>query len=185
MIRHASFLFLLTSLLAACAQAPAPAPLVDSRPAAVVEALVSEYRTLGFRGLPDAAQLARIEPFLSPRLAGLFRDAKAGQQAYREKYPTDKPPLIDGDLFSSLFEGANRAEIAETLEQADTAAVLVRYEYRDLRDGTLIEDWPDRFLLVRNADGAWRVDDIEYLGGWDFAMKGRLSGALAETAGLR
>ncbi len=183
-IRHATFL-LLALVLAACAPAPSPQRPPDVRPAAVVEGFISEYRELGFRGLPDGAQLARLSPFLSPRLEGLLRDARAGQQSYREKYPTDKPPLIDGDLFSSLFEGANRAEVSETLEQGDSAAVLVRYEYRDPRDGKLIEDWPDRFLLVREADGGWRIDDIEYLGGWDFAMKGRLSGALEETAGLR
>ncbi|MFM7275568.1 MAG: hypothetical protein ACKO4A_17285 [Gammaproteobacteria bacterium] len=185
MKRFSSVLALLAVLLAACAGAPAPAPAADPRPAAVVEGFIAAYRELGFRGLPDGAQLERLSPFLSTRLAGLLRDARAGQQAYREKYPTDKPPLIDGDLFSSLFEGANRAEISETLEQADSAAVLVRYEYRDPRDGKLIEDWPDRFLLVPEAGRGWRIDDIEYLGGWDFAMKGRLSGALAETAALR
>jgi hypothetical protein len=91
--------------------------------------------------------------------------------------------MIDGDVFSSLFEGATSGTVDAVDVSADTATVRVKYTYSDPGTGKAIETWPDRFLLVR-SDSGWLIDDIEYLGGWDFAPRGRLSAALAETAAL-
>ena len=150
----------------------------------LVTAFLAAYQAQAFRGLPQAAQAAALAEHLSSRLHGLLHDALAGQQAYKAKYPTDKPPMIDGDIFSSLFEGATSGTVDTVEETGDTAAVRVKYVYSDPSTGKVIQQWPDRFLLVR-AGGSWLIDDVEYLGGWDFAPKGKLSAGLAETAALR
>ncbi len=59
----------------------------------------------------------------------------------------------------------------------------MKYVYNDPETGKAIQTWPDRFLLVRGESG-WLIDDIEYLGGWDFSPRGKLSSALSETAAL-
>ena len=156
-----------------------PAPTSARR----VTEFIQAYGQLGFRGLPDAAQAAALAPHLSARLNGLLRDALVGQQAYRTKFPSDKPPLVDGDIFSSLFEGATNGTVDNVDETACTARVRVTFTYEDPQTGKAIEVWQDRFVLLREA-AQWRIDDVEYLGNWDFAMRGRLSSALAETASL-
>jgi len=194
------FACLLMALLCACAGAPTqpPAP-VSPAPAAAgaaatstkplpagerVQAFLAAYQALVFRGLPNADNAAVLAEHFSPALNGLMRDALAGQQAYKARYPSDKPPMIDGDVFSSLFEGASSGTVAAVDVSADTATVRVKYAYADPDTGKVIQTWPDRFLLVREGSN-WLIDDIEYLGGWDFAPKGRLSQALHETAALR
>lgn len=181
----------LLALLCACSGEPeAPAPVqapAETRASSAegerVRAFLAQYREQSFRGLPDANQAAALAPHLSPRLNGLLRDALAGQQAYKARYPSDKPPMIDGDIFSSLFEGASSGEI-DAVEEADGhVTVRVKYSYSDPETHKVIETWPDRFLLVRDGS-RWLIDDLEYLGGWDFAPRGRLSAALAETAAL-
>jgi hypothetical protein len=149
-----------------------------------VPAFLAAYQAQVFRGLPNAEQAAALAEHFSPRLNGLFRDALAGQQSYKTRFPTDKPPMIDGDIFSSLFEGATSGTVETVEASADTAVVRVKYVYSEPDTGKVIETWPDRFLLVREGEG-WLIDDVEYLGGWDFAPRGKLSAALAETAALR
>ena len=56
-------------------------------------------------GIPDAGARARLQPSLSPALNKLLSDAAAAQARFSAKIK-DSPPLIEGDLFSSLFEGA-------------------------------------------------------------------------------
>jgi hypothetical protein len=179
------------ALLCACSgvpEAPAPAQVPAETKASSAEgervlAFLAQYHAQFFRGLPNATQAAALAPHLSPRLNGLLHDALAGQQAYKARYPSDKPPMIDGDIFSSLFEGASSGEI-DTVDATDArATVRVKYSYSDPETHTVIETWPDNFLLVREGSG-WLIDDIEYLGGWDFAPRGRLSTALIETAAL-
>ncbi len=195
---RAVFACLLTALLCACAGAPtqtaapvSPAVAAGATASTVkplaagerVEAFLAAYKALVFRGLPNADQAAVLAEHFSPALNGLMHDALAGQQAYKARYPSDKPPMIDGDVFSSLFEGASSGTVDAVDVAADTAIVRVKYVYSDPETGKAIETWPDRFLLVREGSN-WLIDDIEYLGGWDFAPKGKLSQALHETAAL-
>ena len=163
-------------------EAGAAAPALSA--AERVPAFLAAYQSQMFRGLPNADQAAALAEHFSPRLNGLFRDALAGQQSYKARFPTDKPPMIDGDIFSSLFEGATTGTVETVEASGDTAVVRVKYVYSEPDTGKAIETWPDRFLLVREGEG-WLIDDVEYLGGWDFAPRGKLSAALAETAALR
>lgn len=186
---------LVVGTLTACARAPEPrpAPQAPDAPSAAVasaaarervQAFLAAYRAQAFRGLPSAEQSAALQPHFSPRLNGLLRDALAGQQAYRARHPDDKPPLVDGDLFSSLFEGATQGRVESVEPAGDGLAARVDYAYVEPGTGRVLQRWTDRFLLVRDGP-RWAIDDVEYQGGWDFAPRGRLSAALAGTAALR
>jgi hypothetical protein len=148
-----------------------------------VVAFLQAYQVQHFRGLPDTNQARSLAPRLSPRLNGLLEDALREQQKYKVRLPSDKPPMVDGDIFSSLFEGATRGEVEAVTESADTATVRIKYIYTDPATGKTIQSWNDRFLLVRSGQN-WLIDDVEYQGSWDFAVCGRLSAALIETASL-
>ena len=40
--------------------------------------------------------------------------------------------------------------------------------------------WNDRNILVKD-NSKWLIDDVEYLGNWDFAQKGRLADVLRQV----
>ena len=92
----------------------------------------------------------------------------------------DSPPLIEGDLFSSLFEGATAVSVGSCA--ADSGATrgrcVANLVYAD--PGSKPTNWNDTVLLVRTPDG-WKVDDIVYGGGWAFGNKGRLTDTLKQA----
>ena len=56
-------------------------------------------------GIPNATGRTRLAPCLSPALNKLLADGAAAEARFAAKVK-DAPPLIEGDLFTSLFEGA-------------------------------------------------------------------------------
>ena len=131
---------------------------------------------LGKSGLPDAGEMKAYRAFLCPSLADAMDSARERQKAYIAAHPEDKPPLVEGDLFSSLFEGPDAVSAAGTEVEGDGARVTMAMHYGEGDDATR---WKDDVLLSRN-DGIWCISDVEYKGSWDFANKGKLSATLAE-----
>lgn len=183
MMRTAAF-FLMLTLLCACAdQDQTVNDAHGSDPGKRVTAFLQTYQAQGFRGLPDTRQAGALAPHLSPRLNGLLANALRGQQTYKSRFPSDKPPMVDGDIFSSLFEGATSGEVEAAVASGDRATVRVKYIHADPATSKTIHSWHDHMVLVRSGNN-WLIDDVEYQGNWDFSPRGRLSAALAETAAL-
>src|ERR1700744_1774682 len=61
-------------------------------------------------GIPDAKARAKYEPFISPALDALLKQGDQAEEKFA-KANKDSPPLIEGDLFSSNFEGATAYKI--------------------------------------------------------------------------
>jgi len=102
--------------------------------------------------------------------------ARVRQRAYMAAHPDDKPPMIEGDLFSSLFEGVEVATPAGTEVNGDSARVAMSMRFGE---GDAAVRWKDAVLLGRD-EGSWCIADVEYRGDWPFANKGKLSTTLAE-----
>lgn len=128
-------------------------------------------------GVPSASDRAKYAPFLSPSLEKLLVDAEAAELRFA-KANKNSPPLIEGDLFSSLFEGATSLQVGVCSGDARTGQCAVRLEYAEADSKPI--DWTDTVYLV-NTPGGWRVDDIAYGGNWAFGNKGRLSETLKQT----
>ena len=141
------------------------------------------YVKLGVRGVPARAQQAQFAPVISTALASLLRDARRAEEAHRRRTKNQEPPLVEGDLFTSLFEGAHAYALAGCTPSAATAECAVTLTYVDPRDASKYT-WTDRVLLVR-ARGRWVVNDIAFGGGWDFARQGRLTDTLRAVAADR
>jgi hypothetical protein len=129
-------------------------------------------------GIPDAKGRAKYEPFISPALDRLLIEGEAAEQRFVTATKNMSPPLIEGDLFTSNFEGANSWSVGKCEADAASARCTVALGYR----GGPSEDpkpvnWTDTIYLVRNAAG-WRVDDIAYGAPWAFGNKGRLTQTL-------
>lgn len=142
------------------------------------QAFYAQYRQLGFTGLPDAQQQRRLAPHLSPGLARTLAAARTEQQRCARLHPDDKPPWIEGDLFTSTFEGHQSAQAGEVTGQAAQREVVMSFTYED-RGQTV--RWQDVALMVRHR-GRWVLDDVRYQGGFEFGNPSgsRLRAGLAE-----
>jgi hypothetical protein len=92
--------------------------------------------------------------------------------------------LIQGDLFSSLFEKANAVlGINEDSNDGATAEYTLDFEYRTPGDPGQVSKWHDGVHLVR-IDGAWLIDDFMHRGEWQFTSQGSVKSMLTATADL-
>jgi hypothetical protein len=150
-------------------------------PAAVANDFYGVYAT--FRpsdGIPDAKARAKLEPFISPALDNLLVAGEAAEAHFEKVTKNMSPPLIEGDLFTSNFEGATAFHIGACTTSAATARCSVSFTYRGGRKDEKPANWTDTLYLVRDR-GGWRVDDIGYGATWAFGNKGRLKDVLASA----
>jgi hypothetical protein len=154
----------------------APGPLqAQNDPAQTAQGFLSVYGSFHPPdGVPDAQGRSRLAPYLSPGLNRLLADAAAAEARFSAKVK-DSPPLIEGDLFTSMFEGASQWRLGACTPSGASARCPVTFGHRD--SSGKISSWTDTLLLVKNRED-WRVDDIAYGGGFQFGNTGRLSDTL-------
>lgn len=158
------------ALIVACALACAR----PDSPAGAVRAFYAERVRLRIDGVPNADQLAAVAPLVSDTLRALLGAARRLRDAEAARAPDEKPPFVEGDLFSSLFEGPTSFEVDST---ATGAVVPVRLVRADDAGRTA---WTDR-VVAREERGRWVVDDVEYGGRWEMANRGTLRAALSSA----
>ncbi|MBK6316430.1 MAG: hypothetical protein IPF53_19600 [Blastocatellia bacterium] len=115
-------------------------------------------------GLPTTKQRTSIWPLLTEDLKALLDAAQREQDAFIKANPDEKPPLIEGDLFSSLFEGVQTFELGQTSLVDRRAHVPVTFSYTS--DGKTTR-WTDEVILAKSG-GAWKIWDVRYNATWDF-----------------
>jgi len=142
-------------------------------PRGVAEAFYRAYLQVHPMGVPSAAQRTRLRPYLSPALEATLAAAERAEQEYRRKTNASVPPLAEGDLFSSLFEGATAFTMPDCVAQAEAMHCRAQLSYLDPATKRKVE-WQDTLVLVRVAS-AWRVDDIAYGGRYAFGNTGTLA----------
>jgi hypothetical protein len=124
-------------------------------------------------GVPHAKTRAKFAPVISHTLAQLLERADAAERHYAKVTRNKVPPLIEGDLFTSLFEGAQSFAVKECHRSTDGVAACTVELRRDDAAGKAATRWIDKVYLLRNGRH-WVVDDIEFGGDWQFMHKGRL-----------
>src|SRR5262249_27215019 len=132
-------------------------------------------------GLPQGRELEQLAPFLSRRLHGLILAALAYREAWVKRHPDEpskdgappviyKPPFVDGDYFSSLFEGPKRFKVWQSvLDGTEAWEVHVHFWYEPGTQG-----WED-VVLVRREHARYVIDDVLLTGAGPFNPAGRLS----------
>lgn len=165
------------ALVASCATACFADVAVDM--AKTVNGFYAAYSTFHpSDGIPNAQGRAKYSPFLSPGLEALLVRGNEAEQKFA-KANKNSPPLIEGDLFTSNFEGATSYRVGACRGDAKTGSCAVALTYDDRKDNPKDKplNWSDTVYLVATPSG-WRVDDIGYGGSWDFGNKGRMSETL-------
>ena len=91
-----------------------------------------------------------------------------------KEYPDEKPPWIEGDLFSSLTEGATSYSLGKSRVEKTRAEVDVHLIYKDKNDAT---EWMDTVVLTK-VNGKWVITDILFKGNWAFMNGASLRASL-------
>ena len=140
-------------------------------PEATVCSFYTRYLEVRPTGLPTPEQQAALAPWLSDGLEARLDAARRVQAQFRAENPSEKPPLVDGCLFASLFEGPTSFSVEAATTGGGVTRVPVQFRY-----GTEAT-WQDVVVLVREGSG-YAIDDIEFAGAGPFNPPGRLSEAL-------
>jgi len=173
----------LALMLAAPAVAQTQAVTVPADPGAAANAFYAVYgpRVGKGGGIPDAATRLRFSAVLSPRLNRQLADAAAAQARLTAKVKNAVPPMLEGDIFSSLFEGATGWKVGACQSDGNTARcpVALTHVSPAIPDRAPVKppQWNDMVLLT-NGPGGWKVDDVIYDAGFAFGNTGRLSSML-------
>jgi hypothetical protein len=139
-----------------------------------VTSFYDTYLAVRLRGIPVEDQQRRLAPFCSARLNDLLKEADRAEDRYYEATKGEVPPLMEGDVFTSLSEGATSFNVTSCEKEDNSCAVEFRYvESRESRPTV----WKDKVYLVKESK-AWLIDDIEYAGDWQFMHRGRLGKVL-------
>ena len=168
---------LVISLLAwaALVQAEPAPPVIPAEPAEAAKAFYSALRDLKVDGLPTGMTWLALKPRVTEELATAIFGAQAEQSDFIKNHPDEKPPWVEGDLFSSLFEGPQKLDMGEAKITGDQAEVPVTCTHTEGADTT---KWTDTLILRKSAKG-WLLDDVRYGGTWEFAPKGTLKQSFA------
>lgn len=147
----------------------------DSDPAQAARDFYARIMADAASGLPSTGSMPKLAPLMTSSMRAAVEKARVGQQAFIAAHPDEKPPFIEGSLFTSLFEGPSALESATAARNGDSAVVEVEFVHAEA--GADAVRWKDQALL-RCEEGRWRLDDVRYGGDWDFASKGQLKQAL-------
>jgi hypothetical protein len=158
------------------ASKPTPAaadesPCQGQDPTRVVRAFYDAYIASDGSGLPSGEAMSAYAPMFSQGLIDAIERARVEQQDFIRQHPDEKPPYIEANLFGSLFEGITALEGVAMKSGSAQTTLSVALAYDDKQNAPA--RWKDDVLL-RCERGQWRIDDVEYHGGWDFAPRGRL-----------
>jgi len=146
-------------------------------PAAAVNTFYAVYKDQHAQGgIPDATGRLRYTPVLSPRLNKQLAEAAAAQARLTAKV-RNAPPMLEGDIFSSLFEGATSWKVGACHVDGAIArcAVALSYAPPPTQNAKAPKpaNWTDTVVLAQTPQG-WKVDDVIYDAGFAFGNTGRL-----------
>jgi hypothetical protein len=131
-------------------------------------------------GVPSRKNIDRLSPFISLSFRSNLLGARDAEDKNFKKTKGTEPPLFEGSLFYSLFEGADKYTSIKSEPDTKIVSCLVNLEYRDPYGKHEIVKWQDRAILIKE-NNKWVVYDLELLGKWQFGAKGKLSEILREV----
>jgi len=142
-----------------------------------VGAFYNIYISVRSSGIPSEKEQLKFKPYISASLENLLQEAAVAERKYYKTTKGEVPPLVEGDLFTSLFEGASNFTVLSC--DVRTRSCLVEFNYFEPGNKSSTT-WKDKVYLIQGPRGLL-VDDIEYLGNWQFMHKGRLKELLKQV----
>ena len=135
----------------------------NDSPAQAVRGFYAEYQKLHSSGLPDQAVVRKLGSHWSAGLRAAISRAQAEQGGCKKSHPGDKPPWVEGDMFSSNFEGFTTVRVQDPASPGNGRLTLT-FEYS--ANGKKVS-WSDDVSVIREG-GRWVIDDVFYRHQQDF-----------------
>lgn len=97
---------------------------------------------------------------ISPTLISLFEKGNQKEMASAESiknsdHPTDKPEIIEGDIFSSLYEGVTDVKIKNIVIADNQARVFAIFSNKHYN-----LTWEEELLMIKTT--SWKLDNVIY-----------------------
>jgi hypothetical protein len=154
-----------------------PAQALQNEQVLAVSNFYKTILTFQDGGVPSRKKIDRLSPFLSADFRNLLLGARDAEDKNFQKTKGTEPPLVEGRLFYSFFEGADKYTAMKFEPSKKHVSYLIKLEYRDPYGKHEIVKWQDRVILIKE-NNRWVVHDLELLGKWQFGDKGKLSDIL-------
>ena len=113
----------------------------------------------------DTAKMFRDvdQKLLSADLSNMVTRAREFERRDEDRikasqYPSDKPHMIEGDIFTSLYEGQDGFRIKEVRINEVNAFALVEFS-----NAAYSQIWEDPVIL--NYENGWKIDNIIFYAG--------------------
>ena len=166
-------LLLVLLVLSGCSEKQ-PSGEMTNGPEQIAETFYRALRANPLVDLPAPEQYRVFRPLLQQSLLRRLEQAYAVDRQIHANEPQPTPPLSEGRLFTSLFEGFTDFELIG----CQTKKLTSRCQFNLIYDnqGKTVE-WQDG-LRLRQGRLGWQVEDVVYGGDWDFAPKGTLTSRL-------
>lgn len=167
----------------ACASACSEPPDDTHLQEQVISGFYQQHLKTHTPGIPNADELKQLQPFLSQALFALLSKASETEVKYHAAAADPVPPLVDGDLFTSLFEGATWFKVDSCESEDNRASCQVKFRHAGSSSnggsgsGAGDENWKDKLLLIKE-NNQWRIDDIEFLGSGQSSQREYLTDTL-------
>jgi hypothetical protein len=92
----------------------------------------------------------------------ILKEKKEVQKMAASAYPTDKPDMIEGDVFTSLYDGYTSYKIGDIKLEQNKAIVLVGFIYKEKNPKYKDIQWMDEVVLVK--EHGWKIDNVLFKG---------------------
>ncbi len=84
------------------------------------------------------------------------KEKQSAENIKLSSFPSDKPDIIEGDVFSSLYEGFNEYKILSHPIKDDTARLNLELKNTDFKP---ITKWNDECIMIKE-NGKWKIDNF-------------------------
>lgn len=137
---------------------------LGAAPEITAKTFLDSYVKFQISGLPSEEEMKTLAPLFTPEISKLIEAARAEQKDFLKKHPEEKPPWIEGALFSSMFEGVTSYRLGEVVVGGDKASIPIYWEYTENGETSR---WIDVLVLSKLGE-EWQIFDIFFCAPWDF-----------------
>lgn len=111
----------------------------------------------GFDGNFRTADTSMISKELQNLISkAIEKEIYEAKKMKESDYPTDKPMMIEGDVFTSLYEGQDSVSIEEISLEGQVAHVKVMFQ-----NTAYNHKWSDQIILIKE-NHKWKIDNVVY-----------------------
>ncbi len=127
-------------------------------------------------GALTLSELLALRQFVSVPLFELLKNVSEAEEAHLRETADQEPPLVEGNLLTSLPQGATTYRIINCTLETDQGICRVELVFSDAQHKSPAK-WVDKVILSKDVRG-WVIGNIIYAGGNSTMRSGDLHSTL-------